>query len=217
MRCSICLEENNQDDLEVTECNHSFHRSCLEQWFERANNCPLCRTQLRNQMEEEIEEGEIEDDGFEEDEPFEIFYYNVSEMLPIYDIFQAICMNYVMQINNESRQANPRRLPAYFQHMMEILPADEFEMIHQDQNTVEIIHEFLEGQFDTPNPRRRYCYDSDYDPDIGRIVHIYELFAQHRRNGYYEAFERFLNGLRSYEEMRLFRTRLYTDLFDRFN
>ena len=218
MSCSICLEPINEDNLEVTECNHRFHHICLQRWFERSNSCPLCRHLLRNQPIEEIEEGEIDDgidDGFD-DEP-EIVYYNVSEMLPIYDIFQAICMNYIMEIDNEARRANPRRLPAYFQHMMEILPEQEFEMIHQDQDTVEIIYQFLNGQFDSPEPLRYYCYDSEYDPPIARILNVYESFAQHRQHGYYEAFERFLNALRTDEEFLLFRTRMQHNLFERYN
>ena len=212
MRCSVCLSEldegNNQDAIEVTDCNHRFHRACLQRWLEENNNCPLCRHEFEN---DEEEDGEI-DDGFEE-----IVYYNVAEMLPIYDIFQAIVMNYIMEIDNEARRANPRRIPEYFQHMMEILPDDEFDMIHQDQNTVEIIHEFLDGRFNTPEPRRRYCYDSEFEPDINRMLHIYEAFARHRHNGYYEAFERFLNGLRLPEEYLLFRTRDHRILFDRYN
>ena len=221
MRCSVCWDEldegNNHDALEVTECNHRFHRACLQKWLEENNSCPLCRHQLRNDDEEEeaeIEDGEIEDEGFEE---FEIVYYNVSEMLSIYDIFQAICMNYTMHIDNEPRRANPIRIPEYFQHMMEILPDEEFDMIHRDENTVEIIYEFLEGQFNTPEPRRGYSYDSDYDPELSRMLRIYESFARHRRNGYYEAFERFLNSLRSNEEYMLFRTRNHRNLFERFN
>ena len=212
MRCSVCLseldEENNQDAIEVTDCNHRFHRACLQRWLEENNNCPLCRHEFEN---DEEEDGEI-DDGFEE-----IVYYNVAEMLPIYDVFQAIVMNYIMEIDNEARRANPRRIPEYFQHMMEILPNDEFDMIHQDQNTVEIIYEFLDGRFNTPEPRRRYCYDSEFEPDISRMLHIYEAFARHRHNGYYEAFERFLNGLRLPEEYLLFRTRDHRILFDRYN
>ena len=210
MQCSVCLDEINQDTLEVTECNHRFHRACIQRWLEDHDNCPLCRHQLRIDDDEE-EEGEI-DEGF-----FEVVYYNVSEMLPIYDIFQAICMNYTMHIDNEPRRANPSRLPEYFQHMMEILPAEEFDMIHRDENTVNIIYEFLEGQYNTPEPRRGYSYDSDYDPDIARMLRIYESFARHRRNGYYEAFERFLNGLRTNEEYMLFRTRNHRNLFERFN
>ena len=212
MQCCCCLDEIDQETLEVTECNHRFHQACLQRWLEENNTCPLCRHELRH---DEEEEGEI-DDGFDE-EPFEIVYYNVAEMLPIYDIFQAICMNYIMEIDNEARRANPRRIPDYFQHMMEILPADEFDMIHQDQNTVEIIYEFLDGRYNTPEPRRRYCYDSDFEPDISRMLNIYEAFARHRDNGYYEAFERFLNGLRTPEEYLLFRTRDHRILFERHN
>ena len=43
--CSICLEEfKNQDILKKLNCNHIFHKDCLEPWINNNNlNCPLCR------------------------------------------------------------------------------------------------------------------------------------------------------------------------------
>lgn len=42
--CTICLGEVDEDSVQLP-CNHVFHRSCLEQWFERRNTCPVCRVE----------------------------------------------------------------------------------------------------------------------------------------------------------------------------
>lgn len=41
--CSICL--NNQKDKVIRQlnCGHKFHIECIDIWFEKNNNCPLCR------------------------------------------------------------------------------------------------------------------------------------------------------------------------------
>lgn len=39
--CSICLEES--PDV-ITQCNHQFHKSCLDEWLKIRTNCPLCRS-----------------------------------------------------------------------------------------------------------------------------------------------------------------------------
>ena len=219
--CSICRADFEDGVIQITECNHVFHEECLQTWFQRSNQCPLCRHECHNREVGELEEGEMEevDIGDEEDEgfveEFRVHYYSVAEMLPIYDVFQAIAL--ALGPNNEGRAVRPHRIPVAFQNMMEVLPHDEFEAIHDDVHTVEIIHAYLDGEFDRENPVRGYSYDSDYDPDIRRMLGIYESFARHRQNNYYQAFERFLNGLRTHEEYVLFRTRNQRSLFDRFN
>jgi hypothetical protein len=46
--CAICLD--SLDNLEgnkiiqLNNCNHQFHESCLKQWIDKNNTCPLCRT-----------------------------------------------------------------------------------------------------------------------------------------------------------------------------
>ena len=46
--CSICLEKINKcgRNITLTECNHTFHKKCLEQWLKENNNCPNCRVTL---------------------------------------------------------------------------------------------------------------------------------------------------------------------------
>ncbi|KAL1536217.1 RING-type E3 ubiquitin transferase [Salvia divinorum] len=45
--CSICLSEFEQGDeaMELVDCRHVFHRSCLEKWLRcHLATCPLCRS-----------------------------------------------------------------------------------------------------------------------------------------------------------------------------
>lgn len=36
-------EFDAEDDIVSTECNHVFHKSCCEEWFNHARTCPVCR------------------------------------------------------------------------------------------------------------------------------------------------------------------------------
>jgi len=41
--CSICLE-SIEENLHKTQCNHNFHKDCINQWLDMGNNtCPNCR------------------------------------------------------------------------------------------------------------------------------------------------------------------------------
>lgn len=41
--CCICLEEYNADNpMFRGECRHHFHLSCLMEWKQRSNSCPMC-------------------------------------------------------------------------------------------------------------------------------------------------------------------------------
>lgn len=44
--CIVCLEEQYKNELwSKLNCNHEFHKICLEVWLRRGNNtCPTCRT-----------------------------------------------------------------------------------------------------------------------------------------------------------------------------
>lgn len=47
IQCSICLENfSNQNDVCKTNCNHYFHKNCLQTWSEKKFNCPVCRSDL---------------------------------------------------------------------------------------------------------------------------------------------------------------------------
>jgi hypothetical protein len=69
--CCICLEPIGEKNNCVTECGHKFCLKCLMTAMSRNNNCPMCRTQLVEDLEnsdDEDEEGDHEDDDEEEDE-----------------------------------------------------------------------------------------------------------------------------------------------------
>ncbi|KAI4378013.1 hypothetical protein MLD38_015559 [Melastoma candidum] len=41
--CPICLEEYDIDNPKLlTSCEHHFHLSCLLEWMERSDICPMC-------------------------------------------------------------------------------------------------------------------------------------------------------------------------------
>ncbi|CAF1132676.1 unnamed protein product [Adineta steineri] len=43
--CTICREEMQvQQCIKRLTCQHVFHKKCLRAWFQRQQNCPICRT-----------------------------------------------------------------------------------------------------------------------------------------------------------------------------
>lgn len=47
LECIICLDEiTNKNECIQLECNHIFHKSCIEQWTQRQCNCPICRKNI---------------------------------------------------------------------------------------------------------------------------------------------------------------------------
>ena len=46
-QCSICFNPMTLENICTTNCNHSFCKSCLDNWFNRNNRtCPMCRTNI---------------------------------------------------------------------------------------------------------------------------------------------------------------------------
>ena len=48
--CSICLDDldnNNNNMITTYECDHQFHRDCLNEWVRKSATCPNCRKQLK--------------------------------------------------------------------------------------------------------------------------------------------------------------------------
>jgi hypothetical protein len=42
--CCICLDA---DCDYLTQCNHFFHKECLEKWIQQKEKCPLCNSKLQ--------------------------------------------------------------------------------------------------------------------------------------------------------------------------
>ena len=79
--CAICYDcFIKTDACSTTPCGHKFHSKCLFQNFEHRPECPLCRTELIKQPEEEnddVQEGDgssfySEDEDDDDDEPKQI-------------------------------------------------------------------------------------------------------------------------------------------------
>jgi hypothetical protein len=43
--CCICLDKNNNEWIR-TQCNHDFHKTCINDWYKTKNTCPVCRNNL---------------------------------------------------------------------------------------------------------------------------------------------------------------------------
>lgn len=44
--CIIChVEYEAKDKLRKLPCKHFFHQECIERWFQRADTCPMCRSE----------------------------------------------------------------------------------------------------------------------------------------------------------------------------
>jgi hypothetical protein len=52
--CTICQDTIGQIDTcrKLRHCQHTFHRICIDQWFERSVFCPTCRHDIREQQPE---------------------------------------------------------------------------------------------------------------------------------------------------------------------
>ncbi|KAA8532872.1 hypothetical protein F0562_033011 [Nyssa sinensis] len=41
--CPTCLEEYTPENPKIiTQCSHHYHLSCIYEWMERSENCPIC-------------------------------------------------------------------------------------------------------------------------------------------------------------------------------
>lgn len=58
MDCPICQEPLNAKGMTAlrTDCDHHFHVECLEQWAKSHLDCPMCRTKLGDENNEDTEE-----------------------------------------------------------------------------------------------------------------------------------------------------------------
>jgi hypothetical protein len=50
--CSICQDHNSEENTSgewryIRFCNHAFHRTCIDHWFQEHVQCPVCRFDIR--------------------------------------------------------------------------------------------------------------------------------------------------------------------------
>jgi len=47
-KCMICLNDSDNCTFSFNKikCGHKFHHSCLNEWKNHSNKCPICRTEL---------------------------------------------------------------------------------------------------------------------------------------------------------------------------
>ena len=55
-QCSICLEEYIENTYKRTlDCNHHFHKKCIDKWLKKCEeeniHCPICRNQYNIPLE----------------------------------------------------------------------------------------------------------------------------------------------------------------------
>jgi putative component of membrane protein insertase Oxa1/YidC/SpoIIIJ protein YidD len=52
--CAICQEgiDSSSTVRRINRCQHAFHRSCIDPWFETSVTCPICRTDIRHANDE---------------------------------------------------------------------------------------------------------------------------------------------------------------------
>jgi len=47
-KCTVCLDEmKDEEEIILLDCNHFFHKKCIETWFKNCSNkCPICRVEV---------------------------------------------------------------------------------------------------------------------------------------------------------------------------
>jgi Ring finger domain len=47
--CSICFfHMNSRNSSTLPNCNHIFHKKCIDRWKKKNNTCPICRVKIEN-------------------------------------------------------------------------------------------------------------------------------------------------------------------------
>lgn len=46
--CFICIDNYKEKELKriLPNCNHCFHKKCIDKWLLKKSNCPICRNHL---------------------------------------------------------------------------------------------------------------------------------------------------------------------------
>jgi hypothetical protein len=73
IRCPISLEEFQENDCvcEIKHCRHLFKKQSIMDWFQRNVRCPVCRYDIRNYSEANINETPNEEEPNDENLPYD--------------------------------------------------------------------------------------------------------------------------------------------------
>lgn len=50
-KCGICFDDITMRQKHETECNHVFHKHCIDRWNMNENTCPLCRFECKSKLQ----------------------------------------------------------------------------------------------------------------------------------------------------------------------
>ena len=55
LHCIICLENYKYNDLiALMKCDHRYHYNCIKKWLNHNPNCPICRKDVIEEVEQVI-------------------------------------------------------------------------------------------------------------------------------------------------------------------
>ena len=90
MSCSICLESSKSGIIK-TDCNHTFHKVCLDKWININNSCPYCRSIINRKINNRYSVKELYSGNYFEAELIEI----------IHTCTNSICYKFINITNNK--------------------------------------------------------------------------------------------------------------------
>ena len=62
-KCCICHEPIKFKSYQIKSCGHrNFHKSCLNKWIQKSNECPMCRTPIIDYINENYQSSDNEND-----------------------------------------------------------------------------------------------------------------------------------------------------------
>ena len=75
MECPICMDDiNPTKNCIITDCNHTFHASCMLKSIVHGNfDCPCCRFELAEPLEEEDDYEDNDEEEDEDEEEYELY------------------------------------------------------------------------------------------------------------------------------------------------
>jgi hypothetical protein len=66
--CPICYDQLSMINLTITRCGHAMHSSCMFMALEKADCCPMCRTQVMRSIPDDDDDDESEGDEYDRDD-----------------------------------------------------------------------------------------------------------------------------------------------------